>query len=67
MLIERGWELSYEGERRFDLMRTGTYYDRVKSWNKQAGANIVKGKHELWPIPQREIDIDKNLDQNPGY
>ncbi|MDB5090054.1 MAG: rane protein [Mucilaginibacter sp.] len=24
-------------------------------------------KNYLWPIPQSEIDIDKNLKQNPGY
>ena len=68
MLLERAWELCFEGERRFDLMRTGTYYDRVKMWNPQAGANVIKGKHELWPIPQREIDINPNLlPNNPGY
>lgn len=68
MLLERAWELCFEGERRFDLTRTGTYYDRVKMWNPQAGANVIKGKHELWPIPQREIDINKNLlPNNPGY
>jgi hypothetical protein len=24
-------------------------------------------KHELWPIPLSEIDINPNLGQNPGY
>lgn len=68
ILLERGWELAFEGERRFDLLRTGTYFSRVKAWNPQAGANIIEGKHELWPIPQREIDINKNLlPNNPGY
>ncbi|MET0638176.1 MAG: RagB/SusD family nutrient uptake outer membrane protein [Chitinophagaceae bacterium] len=68
MLLERAWELCFEGERRFDLMRTGTYYSRVKAWNAQAGANVVEGKHELWPVPQREIDINQNLlPNNPGY
>ena len=23
--------------------------------------------HDLWPIPQSELDINKNLTQNPGY
>lgn len=68
LLLERAWELCFEGERRFELMRTGTYYSRVKAWNPQAGANIVENKHELWPVPQREIDINKNLlPNNPGY
>jgi hypothetical protein len=25
------------------------------------------GKNYLWPIPQKEIDLNKNLVQNPGY
>ena len=29
--------------------------------------NFVKGTNELWPIPQSERDINKNLTQNPGY
>ena len=26
-----------------------------------------KSKNYLWPIPQIEIDVNKNLVQNPGY
>jgi len=29
--------------------------------------NFVVGKNELWPIPQSERDLNKNLTQNPGY
>ncbi|SDK00226.1 Starch-binding associating with outer membrane [Catalinimonas alkaloidigena] len=29
--------------------------------------NFKEGINELWPIPQAEIDINKNLTQNPGY
>jgi tetratricopeptide (TPR) repeat protein len=55
---ERRLELAGEGSRFFDLVRTG-----------QAAAVIsgfVAGKHELFPIPQTEIDVS-NLTQNPGY
>jgi hypothetical protein len=51
-------ELAMEGERFFDLVRTG-----------QAAAKItgfVAGKHEVFPIPQREVDIS-GLKQNAGY
>lgn len=55
---ERRLELAMEGDRFFDLVRTG-----------QAAAKItgfVVGKHEVFPIPQREIDVS-GLSQNPGY
>jgi len=55
---ERRLELGMEGDRFFDLVRTG-----------QASAKItgfVAGKHEVFPIPQTEIDIS-GLKQNPGY
>jgi hypothetical protein len=29
--------------------------------------NFIEGTNELWPIPQYELDINKNLTQNPGY
>lgn len=29
--------------------------------------NFITGKNELWPIPQSERDLNKNLTQNPGY
>lgn len=29
--------------------------------------NFVVNKNELWPIPQSERDLNKNLTQNPGY
>ena len=29
--------------------------------------NFIAGKNELWPIPQSERNINKNLTQNPGY
>ncbi|KGO86200.1 glycan metabolism protein RagB [Flavobacterium rivuli WB 3.3-2 = DSM 21788] len=29
--------------------------------------NFIVGVNELWPIPQTELNINKNLVQNPGY
>ena len=37
------------------------YYTSIDEIN-----GFVEGKHELFPIPQTEIDIS-NLTQNPGY
>jgi hypothetical protein len=55
---ERRLELAMEGDRFFDLVRTG------KAASKITG--FVVGKNELFPLPQREIDIS-GLPQNPGY
>lgn len=55
---ERRLELAMEGDRFFDLVRTG-----------QAAAKITGftvGKHEVFPVPQREVEIS-GLTQNAGY
>ncbi|MEI6865707.1 RagB/SusD family nutrient uptake outer membrane protein [Flavicella sp.] len=55
---ERRLELAMEGDRFFDLVRTGQASSKID--------NFVIGKHELFPIPQDEINIS-GLTQNPGY
>ena len=55
---ERRLELAGEGSRFFDLVRTGQAASVI--------SGFVAGKHELFPIPQTEIDVS-NLTQNPGY
>ncbi|WP_194777890.1 RagB/SusD family nutrient uptake outer membrane protein [Pararhodonellum marinum] len=60
ILEERRYELSGEGYRFFDLVRTGQAADRI--------SGFVTGKHELFPIPQVEIDLAGGIwNQNPGY
>jgi len=57
---ERRFELSGEGHRFFDLVRTGKAADYIQGF--------IPGKHELFPIPQVEIDLaGGNWSQNPGY
>jgi starch-binding outer membrane protein, SusD/RagB family len=55
---ERRLELAMEGDRFFDLVRTGQAITKI--------TGFVAGKHEIFPIPQTEIDIS-GLKQNPGY
>jgi hypothetical protein len=55
---ERRLELAMEGDRFFDLVRTG------QAATKITGFQV--GKHEVFPIPQSEINIS-GLTQNAGY
>ena len=57
---ERRFELSCEGHRFFDLVRTGQAAQKIEGF--------VTGKHEVFPIPNVEIDLaGGNWSQNPGY
>jgi hypothetical protein len=61
---ERRAELAFEHDRYFDLVRQG----RAGAVLRAHGKNFVDGKHELFPIPQAQIDLSKGqLIQNPGY
>ena len=75
---ERTYELAFEGHRRQDLVRWGIYYDTIQNtyasqtdWNEDAqnyylcAGYTIKGKNELLPIPQREMDMMKQFKQNP--
>lgn len=76
---ERAYELCFEGHRKQDLIRWGIYYDRViqtaqelVDWfpnaNYAVSRYITRNRHELLPIPQREIDeTGGKLKQNPGW
>jgi len=72
ILDERVRELVGEENRRMTLMRTGKLVDRTLALNPVSAVNQVSGlteKHLLLPIPQSEIDLNKDatLEQNPGY
>ena len=65
VLQERRVELVNEGKRWYDLVRTGNLIEYVKR-AKGDKANPQAFNYIL-PIPQREIDNNHNLTQNPNY
>ncbi len=60
---ERRLELMFEFQRWFDLIRTKRMIDACH----KAGKTNASEKHYLHPIPQREMDLNPKLVQNPGW
>jgi hypothetical protein len=54
---ERRLELAFEGDRWFDLVRSGRAMTELDG---------LLDYQQLWPIPLSELDV-ANLTQNPGY
>ncbi len=61
---ERRVELAFEGHRWFDLVRTNRHVEVMS-----AKGYPVEDFHKLFPVPQRETDLNPVLenDQNEGY
>ena len=59
---ERHLELAGENDRFWDLIRTG------KAASELAKYGFEEGKHKLYPIPQKEIDLSGGkVEQNPNW
>ena len=63
ILNQRRLELAFEGHRFFDLKRLGRDLVKAPHYNTVPFFDT----RILAPLPQREIDGNKNLVQNPGY
>ncbi len=61
---ERLYELAYEGQRWYDLVRTGRASTVMRAYTPN-----WKDAYERWPVPLREIQNNPALagQQNPGY
>ncbi|WP_321373406.1 RagB/SusD family nutrient uptake outer membrane protein [uncultured Draconibacterium sp.] len=68
ILDERSRELFLEEERRFTLLRTHKWLERVAAYNKYGGEKIAP-RDTLFPIPQVVIDANLTtpMEQNPGW
>lgn len=78
---ERGFELAFEGQRKYDLIRWGITKEALQLMGSKsivntvtvtaypAGINFRKGKHELFPIPMDELQLNYLLENknNPNY
>ena len=61
--LERRFELTMEGHRWFDLLRTGLALTTMQSYG-------MKSYNTVFPVPQGQIDVVHNVaifPQNPGY
>lgn len=70
---ERRVELAMEGHRWFDLCRWGVAKETMDAYKatetpeaQSHMATFIKGKHELFPLPSKEIELNP-MTQNPGY
>ena len=68
---ERHAEFAWEGTRYFDLIRWEMAADVIPQatlfGEMRDARQFAAPKNNLWPIPQKEIDLNPNLTQNPGY
>ena len=71
ILDERARELYVEENRRLTLTRLDVLVERVRRYcnNPLIPGNNIQDYHKLWPIPQKELDLDLGgkMTQNPGY
>ncbi|MBC8319375.1 MAG: RagB/SusD family nutrient uptake outer membrane protein [Bacteroidetes bacterium] len=61
---ERRVELGFESIRYFDIIRYGKQYAESAFVDKD---NFIYEIHKVFPIPQSEIETNKNITQNFGY
>lgn len=67
---ERRLELAFEGNRWYDLVRTGRAIPVMQAATDGNGVNLgyhLTDQSLIWPVPQSEMDQNVNLVQNPGY
>ena len=64
ILKERGNELFWEGFRRQDQIRFGTFWD---AYTNKPSTIADRNKTNLYPIPTNALASNPKLKQNPGY
>jgi len=68
VLQERSWELFAEGDRWYDLTRTGKFLTVIPlAVNDVYPVRTPLPKHKYFPIPQDEINANPKIEQNPDW
>jgi hypothetical protein len=71
VLDEKRREFAFEGHRTFDLWRNNLPLQRTQcnsGLEIEAPCSIDATSYQrVYPIPQREIDVNQSMVQNPGY
>ncbi|MFK7932207.1 MAG: RagB/SusD family nutrient uptake outer membrane protein, partial [Saprospiraceae bacterium] len=62
MLRERRVEFAFEGQRWFDLVRSGKAIEILTLHGKN-----IRIENLVFPIPAAEMEVNPKLEQNPGY
>lgn len=60
---ERAREFIWEGHRRRDMIRFGSYFNDTWAFKP----NTTEMFRAIYPIPQEQLIANPNLSQNPGY
>jgi starch-binding outer membrane protein, SusD/RagB family len=70
ILDERARELYWEGQRRTDLVRFGQFTNGSYLWDLKGGTlegMQTDSYRNIFPIPQKELNSNPDIKQNPGY
>jgi starch-binding outer membrane protein, SusD/RagB family len=68
VLQERSWELFGEGDRWYDLTRTGKFLTVIPAAvNDVFPVRTLQAKHKYFPIPLDEINANPKLEQAPEW
>ncbi|MEO6819404.1 MAG: RagB/SusD family nutrient uptake outer membrane protein [Ginsengibacter sp.] len=70
IIVERFKELAFEGQRFFDLKRRNLPVQRLPEDAVNAlGADLLTPAQPqyVFPLPDSEVKVNKNMNQNPGY
>lgn len=75
IMHERRVETAFEARRYFDLKRWGMLKERSEWFNENElpkftgllRRDFIEPKHNVWPIPQSELDVNENLEQHPEW